>query len=201
MALRMAAPPAAHQTAFMALGDIAGMAPQGAGPQVQEEQAPRGIRFAQNDEEVRRPTVQSAASSVFFCFDNQEEDAAANEETTEDDSSPPQSGRRQSEYSNLGGEQRSRNDTATSNVSNRSAGRMSLPANYQDNLSTHFQVNDVARRPTLAAKALNVSKTAGRRTIAGAFRQGAKSHHPDKGGQKEDFQVLREAYTRLLSER
>lgn len=68
-------------------------------------------------------------------------------------------------------------------------------------LSNQFSVSDVARRETLAAQALGVSKTAKRGTVAGAFYKGARKHHPDKGGKKDDFQVLREAYARLLLER
>jgi hypothetical protein len=77
----------------------------------------------------------------------------------------------------------------------------SLPGDYMGNLSATYSVNDVARRSTLAAQALGVSKSAHRRTVAGAFYKGARKHHPDKGGDKEDFQVLREAYARLLLER
>merc|ERR1712232_125415 len=57
-----------------------------------------------------------------------------------------------------------------------------------------FSVREVAKRRTLAAKALGVQKDAGRRTVTRAFRQGAKNAHPDKGGDKARFQVLNEAY-------
>lgn len=88
----------------------------------------------------------------------------------------------------------SRMDRANTMASTRSRAQ-SVP------LSNKFTVDDVARRDTLAAQALGVSKSAKRGTVAGAFHKGARKHHPDKGGQKDDFQVLREAYARLLSER
>jgi len=66
-------------------------------------------------------------------------------------------------------------------------------------LAEKFTVNDVGRRATLAAEALGVRRDAGRSTVAGVYYKGARKLHPDKGGQKEDFQVLREAYAKLLS--
>jgi hypothetical protein len=93
---------------------------------------------------------------------------------------------------------RSRLDTATTTKSTRSH---SLPDATFANISKTFTVSDVARRPTQAAAALGVTKNAGRRTVAAAFYKGAKQTHPDKGGHKEDFQVIREAYAKMLNER
>jgi len=86
----------------------------------------------------------------------------------------------------------------TSSCAARAGRHMSLPVNYT-NLSHKFTVDDVSRRRTLAAQALGVRKTAAGHEVSGAFYKGARQVHPDKGGQKEDFQVLREAYARLRS--
>eukprot|EP00933_Yihiella_yeosuensis_P080708 TRINITY_DN94177_c0_g1_i1.p1 TRINITY_DN94177_c0_g1~~TRINITY_DN94177_c0_g1_i1.p1 ORF type:complete len:590 (+),score=113.25 TRINITY_DN94177_c0_g1_i1:105-1772(+) len=67
--------------------------------------------------------------------------------------------------------------------------------------SKHLSTEEVLRRRTLAAKALGVSRNAGRKTVAQAFRGHAKVHHPDKGGQTEDFQVVNAAYTSLIQQR
>jgi len=72
-------------------------------------------------------------------------------------------------------------------------------ASLPPSISSQFTAKDVAKRQTLAAKALGVSKEAGRKTVMKAFRDGARTHHPDKGGDKDDFQVLNEAYTKLLA--
>jgi len=61
-------------------------------------------------------------------------------------------------------------------------------------LAHRFDRKDVGRRATLAAQALGVKKTAGRKTVAHAFRDAARVLHPDKGGSTADFQVINEAY-------
>merc|ERR1711870_90277 len=60
-----------------------------------------------------------------------------------------------------------------------------------------LSVRDVAKRRTLAAKALGVDKDAGRKTVAKAFRKVALDEHPDKGGEKARFQVINEAYMKM----
>lgn len=64
-------------------------------------------------------------------------------------------------------------------------------------LSSKVTTAEVSKRRTIAAQALGVPKTAGRKTVVAAFRKGAKELHPDKGGCTEDFQVLNEAYILL----
>mmetsp|Transcript_52818 Transcript_52818/g.123551 ORF Transcript_52818/g.123551 Transcript_52818/m.123551 type:complete len:515 (+) Transcript_52818:94-1638(+) len=61
-------------------------------------------------------------------------------------------------------------------------------------LAHRFAREEVARRATIAAQALGVKKTAGRKTVAHAFRDAARVLHPDKGGSTADFQVINEAY-------
>jgi len=117
-------------------------------------------------------TAKSARSSVFFAFDDDDSD-----EASDDDCEPV-----------------SRTERSNTACSTRSRAQ-SVP------LSNLFSVSDVARRETLAAQALGLSKTARRGTVAAAFHKCARKHHPDKGGKKDDFQVLREAYSRLLAER
>lgn len=54
-----------------------------------------------------------------------------------------------------------------------------------------------ARRKTVAAEALGVQKTAGRKTVTQAFRKRVLEHHPDKGGNTVTFQALNAAYSNL----
>lgn len=156
--------------------------------------------------EAQRPSDRktTAASSVFFCFGDENSDEE-DEEAMGTESSAAQSSRRNTtgagsgtESWNLGGRNRARVDTETSFGGTRS---MSLPGNAHGMLSAKFTVNDVARRETLAAEALGVRKNARKHTVATAFRKEARNMHPDKGGMKEDFQVLREAYANLLQTR
>jgi len=66
-----------------------------------------------------------------------------------------------------------------------------------EGLAGRFRTAEVAKRATIAAKALGISKEAGRKTVARTFYKHAKVLHPDKGGDKEDFQVLNEAYMKM----
>lgn len=59
--------------------------------------------------------------------------------------------------------------------------------------------DEVAKRRTLATQALGVNRDAGRRTVTKAFRSHVRSHHPDKGGDPKNFQVLHAAYSSLCS--
>jgi len=64
-------------------------------------------------------------------------------------------------------------------------------------LASRFRTAEVAKRATIAVTALGISKEAGRKTVARTFYKHAKVLHPDKGGDKEDFQVLNEAYMKM----
>jgi hypothetical protein len=64
---------------------------------------------------------------------------------------------------------------------------------------THFTISDV-QRPSLAAEAMGIRKEAKKKTLADAYHKGVRKHHPDKGGRKSHFQVLREAYSVLLAD-
>ena len=46
---------------------------------------------------------------------------------------------------------------------------------------------------------LGLKKSASQEDIKNAFRQKAKETHPDRGGKKEDFQRVRQAYECLIS--
>jgi len=56
---------------------------------------------------------------------------------------------------------------------------------------------EAARRKTVAAEALGVKKTAGRKTVTQAFRKHVLKHHPDKGGNTVAFQAINAAYNNL----
>jgi len=66
-------------------------------------------------------------------------------------------------------------------------------------ISKEFSTRQVASRKTVAAQALGVQRHAGRKTVKQAFKDSALMLHPDKGGDKEDFQVINEAYRLLAS--
>jgi len=83
----------------------------------------------------------------------------------------------------------------------RSASLPTSMPHFHNGFSKEYSTTEVGRRPTIAAKALGVAKDASRRSVARAFYEGAKVLHPDKGGAKDDFQVLNEAYMRMLAPR
>ncbi|CAJ1399325.1 unnamed protein product [Effrenium voratum] len=58
---------------------------------------------------------------------------------------------------------------------------------------------EAGRRKTVAAEALGVKKTAGRKTVTQAFRRRVLRHHPDKGGNTTDFQAINAAHKLLKS--
>lgn len=58
---------------------------------------------------------------------------------------------------------------------------------------------EASRRKTVAAEALGVTKTAGRKTVTQAFRKHVLKHHPDKGGNTVDFQAINAAYSNLTT--
>lgn len=73
------------------------------------------------------------------------------------------------------------------------------PAKVPD-LSDRFDTRAVAERRTKAAEVLGVSKNAGKKTVTNAFREVARDYHPDKGGDKANFQILNEARMKLLAQ-
>jgi len=75
----------------------------------------------------------------------------------------------------------------------------SVPMVPPQSIGQQFSAQQVGRRSSAAAQALGVKKGAGKKTITTAFRQGARVMHPDKGGDKDDFQVLNEAFQKLLA--
>jgi len=85
-------------------------------------------------------------------------------------------------------------------VTNAGTSRGSVVAQVQTQgpkLRPSYDPLEAARRKTVAAEALGVRKTAGRKTVTQAFRKQVLAHHPDKGGSTVDFQAINAAYGRM----